>query len=330
MQSVLELLCVIPTADSVRLYTRILEERSSSIDRGDIPLYDLVSLSSDAKHDPSVFQSLLQEESMRLKCHVHGMICNAVSDTGSVPSFLIGYEERFAVELDDLLKQMLGLQESYFSQPNSKRRDLQYLELQDAMWNAVCLAAAWDYERHSSFIEYEMKKLRDPRLRLLRADLMLSEGREVEDEELAWIASQPLARNELRESLLEHGLKKRLPDQCRDLESLAEAQMISWLEFPTELGVEPDEIELLHTEVREEKMGRSAVRPTYYFFYRFRTIDDETSKLGPWMVGMAGGFQEKRGGVIDYGADTYSHYNELDKLSLEKHVNTFFMNEKEG
>lgn len=108
--------------------------------------------------------------------------------------------------------------------------------------------------------------------------------------------------------------------------------MVDWLCFGTELGREPDEIELIHRETRplvtrRELAGRSrngrpsqSSRPVDYFFFKYRVTERHWSKKDGWMVGMAGPYFCDEQPTTSPGELTFSRFTKFGKLSLRKHV----------
>ncbi len=174
--------------------------------------------------------------------------------------------------------------------------------------------------------------LLDPRLRCFRAISLLRRGVKVPEHELDWIARSPRERFVLFELLSKHKLVDRLPAACREQAALAEGHMVDWLCFGTELGREPDEIELIHRETRplvtrRELAGRSrngrpsqSSRPVDYFFFKYRVTERHWSKKDGWMVGMAGPYFCDEQPTTSPGELTFSRFTKFGKLSLRKHV----------
>lgn len=172
----------------------------------------------------------------------------------------------------------------------------------------------------------ESGDLADPRLRRFRAVSLLRLGREVPATELEWIARSPRDRYWLFEQFHRLGMPERLPEACLDQAKLAEGHMVDWLCFGTELGREPDEIELIHVETRRRSESHLLVRwlakrrPVDYYFFRYRVTEEHWSKQKGWMVGMAGGYARDEQPTTCHDGGTFSKFNAYEEKSLAEHV----------
>lgn len=172
----------------------------------------------------------------------------------------------------------------------------------------------------------EADDLLDPRLRRFRAVTMLRSGGVVPDGELAKIAQSPRDRFWLVRQLAGMRLSNRLPPACRDQALLAEGSLVDWLCFETELGREPDEIELFHVESRRETSSKWPVpfmrRRTRvdYFFFKYRVTEDHWAREDGWMVGMAGGFDRGKQPTIASDGSTFSHFTSFESQTLSEHI----------
>ncbi|HLP84337.1 MAG TPA: hypothetical protein VK157_08300 [Phycisphaerales bacterium] len=166
----------------------------------------------------------------------------------------------------------------------------------------------------------------DPRLRRFRAVSLLRNNVNVSDEELAWIALSPPDRWWLFRQLHDIKCPQRLPPACRDQAKLAEGNMADWLTFGTELGREPDEIELIHVETRNASQGPRLMRwlskrePVDYYFFKFRVTEEHWSQENGWMVGMAGGYARAAQPTTDHDGGTFSKFDSLESKSIKEHV----------
>lgn len=172
--------------------------------------------------------------------------------------------------------------------------------------------------------------LLDPRLRRFRAIALLKHGESVADNELTWIAESPGDRYWLFQQLSRLGMDDRRPNSCLDQTLLAEGNMVDWLCFPTELGREPDEIELIHTETRNKSGGPRLIswlkrrKPVDYFFFKFRVTEEHWSAADGWMVGMSGGYARNEQPTISHDGSTFSHFSKFEEKSLDEHIAEYF------
>ena len=91
--------------------------------------------------------------------------------------------------------------------------------------------------------------------------------------------------------------------------------MARWLEFPTELGVAPQELDLLRT-LRVASSEGAAV--SYLFKFRHAAPHG-----GAWLVGVARAYPISGSPRLG-GSDTFSRFVRLDEKSLDEHVRDFY------
>lgn len=86
-------------------------------------------------------------------------------------------------------------------------------------------------------------------------------------------------RADLLDLLAENAATDLVDARWRTEEARAEADMVRWLHFPTELDAWPDEIELA---------GRSEVGADRWYVWRFRVHEPHWAAEKGWMVGVSG------------------------------------------
>jgi len=138
-------------------------------------------------------------------------------------------------------------------------------------------------------------------------------------EDVPTLILEGLARNPTGRSILWDGLRKRaladrFPAAFKTPKLLAEADLVHWLEYPTELGYAPKEIELL-ASVRSIDSGKAQVM----YFFKFR---HPQSHEGKWLVGVSGPFEE---GQRDpqAGGSTFSRFELLESKPLKDHIGDY-------
>jgi hypothetical protein len=169
----------------------------------------------------------------------------------------------------------------------------------------------------------------DPRLRRFRAMGLLRAGRNVPADELAGIAQSPRDRYWLFDFLRSIGREDLLPPSCRDQSKLAEGNMVDWLCFGTELGREPNDIELIHVETRSRSSGPRLIsrlkkrQLVDYYFFKYRVTEEHWSKKNGWMVGMAGGYARADQPTTSHDGGTFSQFEAFDSKPLAEHVKAY-------
>jgi len=155
----------------------------------------------------------------------------------------------------------------------------------------------------------------DPRLRYFAITSLLRLDEEVDDEHIAAVAEDPEMRGWLFGALAERDQIKRIPRKYRKQEALAEADMVTWLVFPTELGVAPDEIELM--EVVTDGRGADALD---FYLFRFRTLEPHWAAERGWTAGVSGPFRRGDQPTADALGGTFSSFTPWDDKTPEQHV----------
>lgn len=97
--------------------------------------------------------------------------------------------------------------------------------------------------------------------------------------------------------------------------AMAEADMITWLSYGTELGDRPDEIELVRTIELVDADG-----PSDLFVFRFRTNSPQWAADRGWMIGVAGPFLRSRQPTSQGLGFTFSRMEREDGMTIEDHV----------
>ncbi|HEY9047193.1 MAG TPA: hypothetical protein VIN08_14910 [Ohtaekwangia sp.] len=108
--------------------------------------------------------------------------------------------------------------------------------------------------------------------------------------------------------LREHNREDLFPSEYYTCEKGAESFLANWLEFPTELGTVPDEIEL----VKNVSIGEL----TYYVF-KYRTKAPHWAASNNWMLGVSGPYAIETL-PYDIPRRVFSRFNTLESISPEE------------
>jgi hypothetical protein len=131
-------------------------------------------------------------------------------------------------------------------------------------------------------------------------------------DEILTLVKQPGLRQAVFQVLSSYDQKNLFPPFFDTIEKGAESYLVTWLEFPTELGRAPDEIEFL------EKISVDYDSSMYYVF-KYRAQQPKwAAKLG-WMIGVAGPYTSDSG-TYDVPQKIFSRFNTLGSISLEEEV----------
>lgn len=156
--------------------------------------------------------------------------------------------------------------------------------------------------------------LRDTKLKYFAAMHLLRLGETVGQGDLDAIAADGEMRGFLHGRLASMGKLALMAERFRTQGALAEADMIHWLTYPTELARVPDEIELMAV-VAGKRNTREAI-----YLYRFRTHPPHWAAEKGWTAGIAGPFPRQGPPVADGGDQTFSSFEKWDSASPDEHV----------
>lgn len=123
--------------------------------------------------------------------------------------------------------------------------------------------------------------LKHDNVRYYAAGTLIGLGREIPAAALNEMAGN-LEYAELLYSLLKkHGKSSLFPAEYSSTEYLAKSDLVHWLTYPTELGKQPDEIELL---------GVAKVKSETFHIFKFKSDSDTLSDdlHGQWLIGWSG------------------------------------------
>jgi hypothetical protein len=153
----------------------------------------------------------------------------------------------------------------------------------------------------------------------------IKNGQPVNEPDIYEFAKNTLTR-ELTFRLLQHSdLAHLFPNEFYTIEKAAESNLVNWLEFPTELGACPDEIDYVK-KVSFNFDGKSNIFD--YYVYKFRMYDPHWAAKDGWMIGVVGPyFQNSK--PYDHPNSTFSRLtHELSAGSADEeakwvHENVF-------
>jgi cell division protein FtsI/penicillin-binding protein 2 len=130
----------------------------------------------------------------------------------------------------------------------------------------------------------------------------------------------PLAQNILSRELTYKLLKKHdrtdlFPEQYMTIEKAAESSLANWLEFPTELGASPDEMEHLK-RVTIDLDGQNNF--FHYEVFMYRTAEPHWAAKDGWILGVVGPFFDDSK-PYDFPRSTFSRVSsKADKITPEE------------
>lgn len=165
----------------------------------------------------------------------------------------------------------------------------------------------------------QAESLEDPRVGLFAVLSLLELGETPAPESLRDVAGDPESRGHLFRRLQSSNALDLMPSSERTQEKLAEADMVAWLTYPTELGRAPDQIELMNTA--EVDAGADGGVFVYYVF-RFRTHEPHWSAKDGWMAGISGPFRKEDMPTMDGWGETFSAFTKWDEFDASQHLSS--------
>ncbi len=140
-------------------------------------------------------------------------------------------------------------------------------------------------------------------------------GTSVPSQVISRVASNPSCRKQLYSSLRDLGKLDRFPVEFAHQSALAEADMVNWLLYPTELDSAPDEIELLTTVELAEGDDLSEL-----YVFRYRKHPPHWAAEHGWMIGVAGPYRRSDQPTPDGLGATFSRMESEDSKTLAEHI----------
>jgi hypothetical protein len=172
---------------------------------------------------------------------------------------------------------------------------------------ALVVGAAWLYR--DFYVKREVRKLAFRKYEIIEPLMQkLASKEDISETEIMILAKDPSMRSGVFRALETYNMKNLFPTEYANHEKAAESFLVSWLEFPTELGIAPDEIELL------EKITLNATEELDYYVFKYRT----KTRLN-WMVGVSGPYKKEH---LLYEAPlrVFSRFKTVDSISPENEV----------
>ena len=151
----------------------------------------------------------------------------------------------------------------------------------------------------------DLFELKDGDISYYALSTLLSVGEEVSDEVIVTLAKDIIHADQTYSLLERHSMTARFPAELRDPAYLAKSDLVHWLTYPTELGREPDEIELLGVT---KKKGET------FHVFRYKSDSDNLGDdlKGVWFIGWSG----NDGGTFS----NFDKYADYEKKTPEKTV----------
>jgi hypothetical protein len=126
--------------------------------------------------------------------------------------------------------------------------------------------------------------------------------------EMLKFVKDPSMRMTVFRVLNEYQRPELFPSEYLTFEHGAEAALVNWLEYPTELGIPPAEIVLM------TKVSLNDGEPLDYYVFKYRTTPPHWA--AQWRLGVAGPYDIKSQ-PYDVPSKVYSRFGEVGTISPE-------------
>jgi hypothetical protein len=154
----------------------------------------------------------------------------------------------------------------------------------------------------------DLFELKDGDISYYALSTLLSVGEKVSDEVIVTLAKDIVHADQTYSLLERHSMTDCFPAELRDPAYLAKSDLVHWLTYPTELGREPDEIELLGVT---KKKGET------FHVFRYKSDSDNLGDdlKGVWLIGWSG----NDGGTFS-NFDKYADYKKKTPEKTVKYI----------
>jgi len=139
----------------------------------------------------------------------------------------------------------------------------------------------------------------------------LIKAQAIGEDEILELVTQPGLRQAVYQLLTSYERKKLFPPAFENLEKASESYLVTWLEFPTELGRAPDEIQFLRTV----SVGTDEI----YYVFQYRSQQPRWAAKLDWMIGVVGPYSSTSS-PYDVPKRIFSRFNTAGSISAEEEV----------
>ena len=163
------------------------------------------------------------------------------------------------------------------------------------------------------YIRKKFRRLAEHKYKLIEPLLRkLTTNEHIQAEDLLHAAHDPSLRCGLFKMLDAYNKHELFPAAYLTIEKGAEGHLVNWLEFPTELGYAPDEIEM----IKKVTLEKEAID---YYTFKYRSQSPRWVKQLDWMIGVAGPYQIDSK-PYDIPLRVFSRFNSTSSITPEREV----------
>lgn len=143
--------------------------------------------------------------------------------------------------------------------------------------------------------------------------LKLANDDHIKEDEILLLVNDPALRLAVYQIVSAHQREDLFPLSYLTRQKGAESFLVSWLEFPTELGTSPSEIVFHSLITIQEKESFD------YYTFKYRILPPHWAAQYNWMWGVAGPYTIESQ-PYDSPSKVYSRFNQIDSISAEDEV----------
>jgi hypothetical protein len=178
----------------------------------------------------------------------------------------------------------------------------------------VVLAFGGIFLYRDYYMKRKVRKLSDQKYRIVAPIVQrISSGEVIPESEMLHLVRDPSSRHTLITALVACRRPDLFPASYMTFEKGAESSLVNWLEFPTELGVPPDEIEFV------EKVSLGENGDLDYYVFRYRMMRRHWAKRIGWMVGVSGPYN-RESNPYDIPRQVFSRFRTIESTSAQSEV----------
>ena len=173
---------------------------------------------------------------------------------------------------------------------------------------AVVILIAREY-----YVTRKLKKILDDKLSVVKPLLKKIQSLEnITSAEIAEMSKDPSLRYTVFKILEANNKTDLFPREYYTIAKAAESVLVTWLEFPTELGSAPDQIQF------ETIITLNEVESVDYYVFKFK-VNRPQWPIRDWMIGVCGPYQ-KEAHPYEIPARIFSRFNAVGSVSFHDEV----------
>lgn len=261
-----------------------------------------MELSGNERHAGLIFPALLELSDQYL-VDVGGIALRWLQSETITPDIFVGLVPQLVSRLHALLDRARGFEKEGIAW----KFDEEYASIRARAGFLLDFVGWFDAPEVVTALERSTESA-DPWLALFGVTSLLRLGHEVPDDVLEVVAASHETRGHLWQYLENLGELHRYPNEWANLEDFAAFDMVQWLKYPTELGHEPDELELMATFE-----GVSEADPVVLCVWRFSGWDGDS------LAAVSGPYRTDTVGPMA-GSSTFSRFEAWDSRTAEEHA----------